>query len=124
MVPSGPLPAIMSMNICGVPKRGRPKVMLLPRVTPMTKVAICCGSKLVLCGHISGSVVNCWPQTSASSVCALAALTLTAPCPHTVITRFLGFSGSGSMKVAQKSSPTPRTRRASSSESKAAFLRR
>jgi hypothetical protein len=54
----------------------------------------------------------------------LAVFTLTAPCPHTVITRFFGLPGSGSTNVAQKSSLTPRTRWSSSRLSYGAFLRK
>src|SRR4051812_41174667 len=70
------------------------------------------------------SAVGAPAHTTPSSVCAFAVFTLTAPCPHTVTTRFLGFDGSGSMNVDQKSSVTPRTMWSSSSESYGAFLRR
>ena len=70
------------------------------------------------------SAVGAPAHVTASSVWAFAVFTLMRPWPQTVMTRFLGFVGSGSMNVAQKSSVTPLMRWSSSRESYGAFLRR
>ena len=86
--------------------------MLTPfaMVTPMRNICAWAASVQI-------SAAGAPEQMTPSSVWAFALFTFTVPCPQTVSTRFWGFFGSGSTKVDQKSSPTPRTIWSSASES-------
>lgn len=117
--PTMPPPFIAVMNALGDPKSGAPEVKLRTMLTPIRNFIATSGSAHSGCGGFGCAK----PHTTDSSVCALAVFTFTAPCPQTVIGRFFGLVGSGSTKVVQKSSLTPRTRCTSSRLSKAAFLR-